>query len=76
MKFFPYAWGGDKEVEAIQAPVGESCLLCEEPVLEGDLGVTMPFLGPLDQPVTERAHHRVCLLKNIFGPDYGRLFPE
>lgn len=63
MKMFGPPWGHDGEV--VPTPVGEKCLWCEEPVVEGDRGVVTPFMDTDGQ--REAAQHRECLLRSIFG---------
>ncbi len=65
MKVFgPTPWGNWPDKVVVQTPVGESCQLCGELVLHGDLGVLMPFVGEVEE---ERPWHRDFLLYSILG---------
>ncbi len=63
MKRFGPNWGRD--LEEVPTPVGAPCFYCEEPIVEGDLGVVMPFMDVDGDK--EVAEHRECLLRSIFG---------
>lgn len=54
------------ELDRIDTPVGEKCIFCEEPIVEGDVGVVMPFLG-VDEETNIVPQHKECVLRGIFG---------
>jgi hypothetical protein len=64
MKIFGGPWG-HRELEVIPTPVGQLCLYCVEPIVEGDLGIEQPFHS-LEKETTV-VHHRECFLRSIFG---------
>jgi hypothetical protein len=62
-----------EETEHIRTPVGELCLDCDEPILEGDQGVTMPhWLG--DGSYRSSARHLDCFIQTVLphGPECER----
>jgi hypothetical protein len=46
-KRFGPAWDAPscEYADLVATPVGEPCLECEEPILDGDRGMVMPFVG-------------------------------
>jgi len=64
MKFFGPVRAHD-DVEEVPTPVGEVCADCDEAVAEGDSGFVIPHLEATSS--CERAHHRECFLRHIFG---------
>lgn len=56
------------DADFIETPVGQKCLLCGEPVQEGDTGEMMATLGLLDVNGTGVSPcHRECLILNTVG---------
>jgi hypothetical protein len=51
-------------IEVVDTPTGETCPRCSELIAEGDSGYLVPHLA---ETLTERAHHRECFLRSIFG---------
>lgn len=61
----------------VPTPVGESCLGCEEPIVEGDRGVLMPLahVGDDGQPAHRMAaEHRECFLLGVLGHLAGQCY--
>lgn len=50
---------------ATETPLGQLCLYCEKPIVEGDVGQMMPSWEVDEGP---RPIHRACLLVWIVGP--------
>ena len=50
-----------------ETPVGEACLLCDEPIEDGDRGQAFPCLTAADVPPTVRHTHAECALRNVVG---------
>lgn len=48
-------------------PVGTSCAWCDDPIVEGDKGVIMPFLGLADDPRREIPYHWDCNIRAVVG---------
>jgi hypothetical protein len=64
-RFFGPAFGEDASVPA---PVGQSCLWCEEAIDEGDSGVMIPVVDSLERMEGHwGAYHRECYLRSIVG---------
>jgi hypothetical protein len=62
--FGPTPWGPfEKDSWAPGAPEGP-CAWCGEPVVPGEFGVVMPYLGG---DVQEVAIHRECHLRQVLG---------
>jgi hypothetical protein len=68
VKFFGvrYSSAAYLECERVQAPVGERCARCDEPIAENDDGWLIPYLGTAADP-RELAYHRACHLRGIVG---------
>jgi hypothetical protein len=49
----------------VETPVGVPCLWCDEPIVEGDIGVIIPHLG--SPGVTEHPYHLECNVRMIIG---------
>ena len=49
------------------APVGETCLWCIEPIVEGHFGQAIPSV-PASGPPEVRHVHAECMLRNVVGP--------
>lgn len=47
------------------APIGETCTLCQEPILEGEPGITMPHIMTLGVQI--RPQHIECHLRSVVG---------
>jgi hypothetical protein len=62
-------WFGYKDRHhSVPTPVGQPCLWCEEPIQEGDKGVTMPHYGTdTCGGVKEMPHHIECMLRQTVG---------
>jgi hypothetical protein len=65
-------WFGERPVLAIQqemprvaTPVGKDCLHCDEPIEEGDNGITTIYVGA--DSTTARALHVECYLRQSIG---------
>lgn len=56
------AWDGMPEVPT---PVGKPCLWCQEPIKEGDAGITMPYVQPLG--TTTEPFHVECHIRQALG---------
>lgn len=65
MKYFGTAWNPHiASLEKAPAPVGDSCAWCEEPIMEGDNGLTIPHIS---ETVMDRPYHHECFLRTIVG---------
>ena len=67
MRWFGESWGSglNEDCDQQPTPVGEACLRCEEPIAEGDAGVTTMCM---DERGARRApHHLECWLRILFG---------
>jgi hypothetical protein len=69
--YFGESWGpmlppeDDEEerepVLCVATPVGQLCLDCAKPIVDGDQGLIIPWVH-LHGPTTMEAHHRKCFL--------------
>ena len=66
MKAFGFDSDPDWFEETIPTPVGETCLHCDDPILEGERGVTMPLIAADRQPRVA-VYHWECHLRLIVG---------
>lgn len=78
-RYFGQPWGAPflEDAEQVPTPVGKPCLVCDEPVAEGDQGVVMPYAhtGDDGKPVsTDAAEHRECMLLGVLGHVAGTCF--
>lgn len=63
----------------VDIPVGQHCVECDTPILEGESGSILPcmrmtfenFGEPPQHEVSHRPVHRECLLLTVFGHQYG-----
>jgi hypothetical protein len=62
------AWGAAVDDLSLMSPtpVGEPCLYCAEPMVEGDAGMLMWSIQPQGM-VEMRASHRECFLRQALG---------
>lgn len=55
----------------VPAPIGEPCLMCQEPILEGEPGVTMPHVlsrdGAGEHRLVIKPQHIECHIRSIVG---------
>lgn len=51
-------------LDRVDTPVGRPCLDCSVPVVEGDAGFVMPYVGGPDDEKTAVYHH-VCLARRL-----------
>lgn len=67
--YFGVRWDAPAFEDAIEVPtpVGEACLMCQEPVDEGESGVLTPYLGDLENGPDLRAVHIECWLRSLLG---------
>lgn len=69
--WFGEHWGAPicDETFHVPTPVGAPCLDCEEPIAEGDQGLSTPFFT--DETFTVRFRHLDCFLRTILphGPE-------
>lgn len=78
-RFFGEPWGAPfiMDAERVPTPVGETCLGCEESIVDGDQGVVAPHLyaGDDGQPAGRlAAQHRECMLLAVLGHVAGTCF--
>lgn len=52
-------------LDHVPEPVGEQCVMCERPIVAGDRGLMIVYLGGFAEPASLRAIHHSCLLQNI-----------
>lgn len=66
--YFGHRWpsGVCDEGTQVDTPVGEPCLLCSEPIEDGDRGVFGWVLKLKEQPQL-RPQHRECALRSVAG---------
>jgi hypothetical protein len=65
MKYFGTAWNPNiASLEQVPAPVGSPCVWCEEPIKEGEDGLTIPHIA---EDVTDRPYHQECFLRTVVG---------
>lgn len=66
--YFGVRWDAPHFDEAVEVPtpVGEKCLYCREPVVEGESGTLMP-VGQIDGPGTVEPVHIECFLRSTIG---------
>ncbi len=64
------------DAQRVPTPVGQPCLECHEPIVEGDQGVVMPLLYEADgAPACRQApEHRECMLLGVLGHVAGTCF--
>ena len=58
------------DAQRVDTPIGECCLTCDEPFVEGDQGMTMPYVYEGEDGKPEHrmaAQHRECLLLGVVG---------
>lgn len=77
--YFGQPWDAPFISDATEAPtpVGERCLECNEPVVDGDQGVIMPYsyVGENGKPAHRMAaEHRGCFLLGVMGHLAGTCF--
>lgn len=51
----------------VDTPVGQPCLACEVPLVEGDRGLLIPYAPERGYPHLAAWHHG-CFLESILGP--------
>lgn len=63
--WFGPTWGAPvcEDSQHLPAPVGEPCLYCESPFVDGDQGLTMPHYDGIVASL--RSTHLACFLKEI-----------
>jgi hypothetical protein len=66
MKWFGEDWGAEACIAEnhVDTPVGESCVECDLPIDDGDIGVVLPYHGS-DTLTTHFAYHHVCFMRTI-----------
>lgn len=67
MKWFGASWGAPvcTEPDRVATPLGERCGHCDEPVVEGDYGLALPFAGGQEDPRTSIPYHHGCFMEAI-----------
>lgn len=71
MKWFGESWGAPVCIPAnhVATPVGASCLRCDAPIREKDVGVVMPFIRNIEAPPDMVPMHHDCLMRSVI-PDW------
>lgn len=75
--FGPVPWGpaltepdpADVRVEHVTTPVGQPCLLCREPVKDGDSGLMFALRRPVTGTFRLVPVTRECMIRTVAGPD-------
>lgn len=71
MQWFGKSWGAHVcEGQHVETPVGAICFgSCGEPIVEGDRGVVLPFMGfeGIGNQAPDAAYHLRCFLRSVFG---------
>lgn len=69
MQWFGKAYGApyERDCPRVETPVGVPCAWCDEVIVEGDDGVTVPHVERLDRASVERPYHYACHLRGIVG---------
>lgn len=68
--YFGEPWGpmleedADSGVLCVETPVGQPCLDCGKPIVDGDQGLVIPCMH-IDGPTTLEPHHRKCFLFGV-----------
>jgi len=52
-------------VPEVPTPVGDTCVGCEEKIVDGDIGVTIPWLG--HGPDGRASYHIECQIRSVIG---------
>lgn len=78
-RYFGQPWGAPflADAQRVPVPVGRPCLICHEPIIDGDQGVVMPYLyqGEDGAPAQrDAAEHRECMLLGVLGHVAGTCF--
>jgi hypothetical protein len=71
-RYFGDPWDAPFVADAAQVPtpVGETCVICEEPIVAGEQGMVTPLIyGAEDGTLRSRpaANHRGCSLLGVVG---------
>lgn len=56
----------DGDLVRAPAPIGERCVWCDEPILEGEYGFLVPHVESAGS-ARERPHHNECLARQMLG---------
>lgn len=69
IRWFGVKWDSPMTDEApeVPAPIGEECMYCTEAILPGESGVTMPYVGSLDEPLQRLPAHIECFVRSMIG---------
>lgn len=67
-QYFGVKWDAPAYEDAVEVPtpLGESCLYCREPIVEGESGLMMPYVGN-DGAAVMAAGHIECELRSMLG---------
>lgn len=60
----------DSDAEQVETPVGDSCLDCHEPIVDGEQGFILPntYVGQDGKNhVRPTGEHRECFFRSVFG---------
>ncbi len=72
MKWFGESWGAPccESDGRVEAPVGDLCVKCELPIMDGDRGFLIPFVDRQEgEPyVTDEPWHFGCFMESVLGP--------
>ena len=68
MRGFPFSFVHDLDV--VTAPVGQPCMMCGQPIEEGDLGFMIPLVVWPGRFDSDRPWHRICLLVSGGLPEH------
>lgn len=72
IRWFGPSWGAQicSPLNEVEAPIGSFCRgMCSKAIQPGEPGITLPLLGPLDQPPERVPYHLVCFMAEIIPPD-------
>lgn len=80
MQWFGKSWGAPVcEGEHIATPVGTICFgSCAQPIVEGDRGVVLPFLGfeGIGHASPDAPYHLACFLRSVCGNNWRARLEE
>lgn len=59
----------------IPTPLDRQCTWCEQAFVEGDQGITLPYLSESGTTDFTPYHHQ-CFIRTILGPDLAEIPPK
>lgn len=67
VRWFGADWGAPicSDTEPVETPAGRACFWCDEAIVEGDSGVTIPHVTC--RGVTDEPYHLDCHVRQLLG---------